>query len=109
MSTLSLEKLLSECKNRYELVVLASRRAREIVDGAEPLGEVRMQNPIDIALAELAAAKLNGHHGKREIAAEPQEVHPEEESSPSPGGSCAGGPKAENRVTSKEVLDLYSR
>ncbi len=96
MSTLSLERLLSKCKNRYELVVLASRRAREIVDRAEPLGEVRMQNPIDIALAELAAGRLNDHHRKREIAGEPQEVHSEGESPPSPGGQL---PK---RTKSKE-------
>ncbi len=77
MSTLSLEKLLSECKNRYALVVLASKRARKLVERPEPLVKAKMQNPIDIVLAELAAGKLNRHHAKREIAAEPQEVHSE--------------------------------
>ena len=52
------EKLLRKSKNRYELVLLTSRRARELTEGAKPLVKVNGENSIDIALGEIAAGKI---------------------------------------------------
>ena len=44
--------------NSYEAVVAAARRARQLNLGLRPLVKTRMQRPVDIALAELAARKV---------------------------------------------------
>ena len=57
--------------NSYEAVVAAARRARQLNLGLRPLIKTRMQRPVDIALAELAAKKV-------EYAMEDDEAKPEE-------------------------------
>jgi DNA-directed RNA polymerase omega subunit len=44
--------------NLYEAVVAAARRARQLNLGLRPLVKTKMQRPVDIALAELAAKKV---------------------------------------------------
>jgi len=44
--------------NSYEAVVAAARRARQLNLGLKPLVRTRMQRPVDVALAELAAKKV---------------------------------------------------
>jgi DNA-directed RNA polymerase omega subunit len=44
--------------NSYEAVVAAARRARQLNLGLRPLVKTKMQRPVDIALAELAAKKV---------------------------------------------------
>ena len=44
--------------NSYEAVVAAARRARQLNLGLRPLVKTRMQRPVDVALAELAAKKV---------------------------------------------------
>jgi DNA-directed RNA polymerase omega subunit len=44
--------------NSYEAVVAAARRARQLNLGLKPLVRTKMQRPVDIALAELAAKKV---------------------------------------------------
>jgi len=44
--------------NSYEAVVAAARRARQLNLGLRPLVKTRMQRPVDVALAELAAKKI---------------------------------------------------
>ena len=43
---------------RYTLVVEASKRARQLVDGAEPLTEVEEQNPVSQAAKEIYLDKI---------------------------------------------------
>jgi DNA-directed RNA polymerase omega subunit len=56
--------------NSYEVVVAAARRARQLNLGLKPLVETKMKRPVDIALAELAAGRveygLGGDEEKRE-------------------------------------------
>lgn len=52
--------------NSYEVVVAAARRARQLNLGLKPLVETRMKRPVDIALAELAAGKVEYGLGEEE-------------------------------------------
>jgi DNA-directed RNA polymerase subunit omega len=54
----SLEKALSKVSNRYLLVVLAAKRARQINRGAPPRVETRYKKPTSTALEEISAAKV---------------------------------------------------
>ncbi|QQY78726.1 DNA-directed RNA polymerase subunit omega [Keratinibaculum paraultunense] len=44
--------------SRYTLVMLAAKRAREIVDGAKPLIETESTKPISIAIEEMLQEKI---------------------------------------------------
>lgn len=54
----SLEKALSTVANRYLLVVLAAKRARQINRGSPPRVETRYKKPTSMALEEIAQAKV---------------------------------------------------
>lgn len=52
------DQLLQNIKNRYELVILASRRARALNQGERPLVESDSKDPVTIALEEIMAGKV---------------------------------------------------
>jgi DNA-directed RNA polymerase subunit omega len=54
----SLEAALTNVSNRYLLVVLAAKRARQVNRGAPPRVETRHKKPTSLALEEVAAAKV---------------------------------------------------
>ena len=54
----SLESSLNKVSNRYLLVVLAAKRARQLNRGAPPRVESRHKKPTCGALEEIAAAKV---------------------------------------------------
>lgn len=54
-----LEALRDKVDSRYSLVVCAAKRARQILDGAEPTVEIDSNKPVTIALYELMADKLS--------------------------------------------------
>ncbi len=54
MARLTVEDCLENVDSRYDLVVLASRRARQIAMGAETLVEEEKDKPTVIALREIA-------------------------------------------------------
>lgn len=54
-----LEKKPGHVDNRYTLVVAAAKRARQILAGASPTIEAEHYKPVTIALAEIAAGKIN--------------------------------------------------
>ena len=51
-------ELLKKAKNRYELVIATSRRARQIAMGDEPLTKVKEQSPVTLAANEIAEGKV---------------------------------------------------
>ena len=55
MARITVEDCLEHVHNRFDLVLLASRRARQISQGAEPLVPVENDKPTVIALREIAA------------------------------------------------------
>lgn len=52
MNILSFREISKISNSRYSLVMLVSKRAREIVDGDEPLVDTKMERPVSIALDE---------------------------------------------------------
>jgi DNA-directed RNA polymerase omega subunit len=53
-----LNELPTRFPNSYEAVVAAARRARQLNLGLRPLVKTGMSRPVDVALAELAAGKV---------------------------------------------------
>jgi len=53
-----LEALLDRVDNKYALVIIAAKRARQLKEGALPLVDVESGNPVTVALEEIAAGKI---------------------------------------------------
>lgn len=58
MSFPSLEQSLDKVSNRYLLVVLAAKRARQLNRGAVAQVETKRKKPTSTALEEIAQAKI---------------------------------------------------
>lgn len=58
----SLENTLTKVANRYLLVVLAAKRARQINRGAPARVESRHKKPTSIALEEISQARIEYRH-----------------------------------------------
>ena len=54
----SLEELLAQVDNKYALVIIAAKRARQIKEGMLPLVDIDSINPVTIALEEIATGKI---------------------------------------------------
>ena len=50
--------LLKVIDNRFELVVIASKRARQIASGDAPMTDVREENPVTLAVNEISEGKV---------------------------------------------------
>jgi len=53
-----LESLLDRVDNKYALVIVAAKRARQLKEGALPMVDVETANPVTIALEEIGAGKI---------------------------------------------------
>ena len=51
-------ELLEKTKNRYELVIATSKRARQIANGAPKLTTVNEVSPVTLAANEIAEGKV---------------------------------------------------
>ena len=58
MARITVEDCIEKVDNRFELVLLATKRARQIARGSTPLVEVENDKPTVIALREIAADKI---------------------------------------------------
>ena len=54
----SVTDLLKISKNRYELVIATSKRARQIANGAEVKTDKKEESPVTQAAVELAEGKV---------------------------------------------------
>lgn len=54
----SVSELLKKAKNRYELVIATSKRARQIADGAEVKTNVKEESAVTLATNEIAEGKV---------------------------------------------------
>lgn len=54
----SVTELLTKAKNRYELVIATSKRARQIAQGDEPLTKVKEKSVVTLAANEIAEGKV---------------------------------------------------
>lgn len=59
MARLTVEDCLDYVDNRFELVLVASRRARQLAMGADPLVPVDNDKPTVLALREIAEDLIN--------------------------------------------------
>jgi DNA-directed RNA polymerase subunit omega len=58
MARLTVEDCLPHVDNRFHLVIVASKRARQIAMGAEPLVPIDNDKPTVLALREIAEGKV---------------------------------------------------
>ena len=54
----TVQELLKKAKNRYELVIATSKRARQIASGAEPTTKVKSNSSVTLATNEVAEGKV---------------------------------------------------
>ena len=54
MARITVEDCLENVDNRFQLVLVATKRARQLSDGAEPMVEVDNDKPTVVALREIA-------------------------------------------------------
>ncbi|HKJ49869.1 MAG TPA: DNA-directed RNA polymerase subunit omega [Gammaproteobacteria bacterium] len=59
MARITVEDCLEHVENRFDLVLLAARRARQIARGADPLVPPENDKPTVIALREIAENLIN--------------------------------------------------
>ena len=83
MARITVEDCLENIQNRFELVLTATKRARQIGHGSEPLVEEENDKPTVIALREIADGLIDSERVnvlQAEIeAAEVFDMQPEEE------------------------------
>jgi len=70
MARITVEDCLEHVDNRFDLVLLATKRARQLTRGVEPLLPLENDRPTVMALREIAAGVLNA---ESIAATEPQE------------------------------------
>ncbi len=57
MARVTVEDCLRKINNRFALVVAATKRTRQLLEGAQPLVESKNKPPV-VALREIAAGKV---------------------------------------------------
>lgn len=55
----TVQELLTKAKNRYELVIATSKRARQISSGAEVKTNVKEESAVTLAANEIAEGKVD--------------------------------------------------
>lgn len=55
----SIVDLLKKVEDRYSLVIVTSKRARQIIAGKKPLSDVDSQKPLTIAINEVNEGKVS--------------------------------------------------
>lgn len=54
----SIVDLLTKVDNRYSLVIITSKRARQIIEGSKPLIDTEKSKPLTVAINELNAGSI---------------------------------------------------
>ena len=57
----SITELLEKVEDRYSLVIVTSRRARQIIDGSKPLTSSKSQKPLTLAIHEVEEGTVSYH------------------------------------------------
>lgn len=69
MARVTVEDCLAHVDNRFDLVLLAARRARQLVNGVDPLLPWENDKPTVVALREIAEGLIN-----EQTVAEPEDT-----------------------------------
>ena len=75
MARITVEDCLGKVPSRFELVILASKRAKQLLKGAKPLLETDNLE-IVTALREIAAGKVRCHSSDTEVNSPPDPEKP---------------------------------
>ncbi len=59
MARITVEDCMSEMDNIFDMILLASKRAKRIANGAEPLVDLENDKPTVLALREIAEGKMS--------------------------------------------------
>ncbi|RBP39180.1 DNA-directed RNA polymerase subunit omega [Garciella nitratireducens] len=54
----SIKSLLEKVDNKYSLVAMTAKRARQLIDGQKPLVDINCENPVTIATNEISAGLI---------------------------------------------------
>jgi len=63
----SIDSLTEKYDSKYTIAVAAAKRARQLVEGAKALVDVKTKKPVSLALFELDAQKIDVHRVKSGI------------------------------------------
>jgi len=74
MARITVEDCLNNVDNRFDLVLLATKRARQIAEGVEPLVPMDNDKPTVVALREIAEGLITPWNVEPEPAEEEQEI-----------------------------------
>ncbi len=77
MARITVEDCLDNVDNRFSLVLVATKRARELANGKEPLVPVKNDKPTVVALREIAAGKITQANPSPQTAEETPGREPE--------------------------------
>lgn len=86
MARLTVEDCLEHVDNRFQLVLVASKRARQIANGKDPLVPLENDKPTVIALREIEEGlvdasildEVNAQEHAEESVVSEEEAHPED-------------------------------
>ena len=70
----SADKIEANVESKYELVILAAKRCRQIREGSRARVETDSENPLTIALEEIAAGVIKGREDKSSLAGQEAEA-----------------------------------
>lgn len=94
MARVTVEDCVDKVPNRFDLVLLAAQRARQISGGAElTLDRDRDKNPV-VALREIAEETVRPRHLEEALVTGLQKVQIDEEDTPDEIGSLAASAEA---------------
>ena len=94
MARVTVEDCVDKIPNRFDLVLLAAQRARQISGGAElMLDRDRDKNPV-VALREIAEQSVKPKHLEEALVSGLQKVQVDEEDTPDAVGSLAASAEA---------------
>jgi DNA-directed RNA polymerase subunit omega len=80
MARITVEDCLEHVENRFDLVLLAARRARQISQGADPLVPAENDKPTVIALREIAENLVNNEiMDEMEAKAQIEKISPDDD------------------------------
>ncbi len=54
----AINEMIEKASNKYELVIATAKRARELIDDAQPLVDMDIDNPVSIATREIYEDKV---------------------------------------------------
>jgi len=66
MARVTVEDCLEKVENRFQLVILAAKRVKQLYKGAQPLIDAKNNRQVVTALREIAAGKISFEVSKKQ-------------------------------------------